>query len=137
MWDAILDPETLKAAGGIAAIIYGIATVVLLIAAVVAKAPSLRNDSRIVAPILAVVAIALALIDVEFPRADQMLLPILYPSVVLALAIAGIALIVLAVRGLKHRAMRIAAFIAAPIPMATSGVLVLLAYLLAHSRFCC
>lgn len=137
MWESVLDPETLKLACGVAAIIYGVATVTLLIAAVIAKTPSLRNDSRIVAPILAIIAISLALIDVEFPRASETLLPVLYPSVVLALAVAGVALIILAISVLKHRLTRIVALIAAPLPMVTSGVLVLIAYMLAHSRFCC
>lgn len=135
--ESILDPDNLKPACGIAAAIYGIAAVALLITAVVAKNQSLRDDSRIVAPILASVAVALALIDVGLPRASQTLLPILYPSVVLALAVAGVSLVVLAIRALKHRATRIAAFIAAPLPLAASGVLMLIAYLLAHSRFCC
>lgn len=137
MWESILDPENLKRACGVAAMIYGIATVTLLVAALVAKTPSLRNDSKIVAPILAIVAISLALIDVEFPRASETLLPILYPGVVLALAVAGVALIILAIRVLKHSATRIAALVAAPLPIATSGVLVLIGFLLAHSRFCC
>lgn len=133
----MLDPDVLKAGGGIAAMIYGIAAAALLITGVITKNPSLRNDSRIVAPILAIIAIALALIDLEFPRASQTLLPILYPSVTLALVVGGVALIILAIRALKHRAMRILALIAAPLPMAAGGLLVLLAYLLAHSRFCC
>lgn len=137
MWETILDPETIKLACGVAAMIYGIATVTLLIAAVFAKTPSLRNDSRVVAPILAIIAISLALIDVAFPRASQTLLPILYPTVVLALALSGAALIILAIRALKHPATRIAAVVAAPLPMATSGVLLLIALTLAHSRFCC
>lgn len=137
MWEALLDPENLKRACGVAAMIYGIATVTFSIAAIVAKAPSLRNDSKIIAPTLAIVAICLALIDIEFPRASQTLLPILYPSVVLALAGAGVALVILAIRVLKHRATRIAAVIAAPLPIATSGVLLLIAFMLAHSRFCC
>lgn len=137
MWDALLDPETLKLGAGIAAMIYGAATVALLIAVVVTKTPSVRNDSRIVAPILAIVAISLALIDVEFPRADETLLPILYLSVVLTLSVAGIALVVLAISVLKYPATRIAALVAAPLPMATCAVLMLIAYMLAHSRFCC
>jgi hypothetical protein len=64
-------------------------------------------------------------------------LSILYPTVVLALALSGAALIILAIRVLKHRATRIAAVVAAPLPMATSGVLLLIALTLAHSRFCC
>jgi hypothetical protein len=111
--------------------------VILLIATIIAKPPSLRNDSRIVAPILAIVAISLALIDVEFPRASQTLLPILYPGVVLILAASAVALIILAIRVLKHCATRIGAVIAALVPMATSAVLLLIAFMLAHSRFCC
>lgn len=137
MLENILDPEVLKSGCGIAALIYGIATVAILIAAAVARNPSLRHDSRIVAPILAIVAIAFALIDFEFPRASQTLLPILYPSVTLALPVAGVALIIVAIRPLKDRAIRIVALIAAPLPIATGGVLVLIAYMLAHSRFCC
>lgn len=137
MWETILDPETLKLACGVAAMIYGIATLTLLIATVLTKTPSLRSDSRIVAPILAIIAISLALVDVGFPRASQTLLPILYPSVVLTLAAAGVALIILAIRVLKHRGTRIAALVAAPLPMATSGVLMLIALMLANSRFCC
>jgi len=135
--ERILDPEFLKSACGIAAAMYGIAALALMAATVLAQNPSLRNDSRIVAPVLAIVAVALALVDFEFPRADQTLLPILYPSVVLALAVAGVALIILAIRGLKRRAMRIAALIAAPLPLAVSGVLVLISIMLANSRFCC
>jgi hypothetical protein len=137
MFEKVLDPEVLKSGCGIAAMIYGAATAAILITAVVAKNPSLRNDSKIVVPILAIVTVALALIDLEFPRASQTLLPILYPSIVLALGLAGVALIALAVRALKHRATRIVALIAAPLPIAVSAVLVLIAYLLAHSRFCC
>jgi hypothetical protein len=137
MWEALLDPEMLKPACGIAAATYGIATVTLVVARVVATAPSLRNDSRIVAPILAVIAISLALVDVEFPRASQTLLPILYPSVVLTLAVAGVTLVILAIRVLRHPATRIAALVAAALPTATSGVLVLIAVMIAHSRFCC
>jgi hypothetical protein len=137
MWETILDPETIKRACGVAAMIYGIAAVTLLIAVVIAKTPSLRNDSRILAPILAIIAFSLALIEIEFPRASQTLLSILYPTVVLALALSGAALIILAIRVLKHRATRIAAVVAAPLPMATSGVLLLIAFMLAHSRFCC
>jgi hypothetical protein len=137
MWETILDPETIKRACGVAAMIYGIAAVTLLITAVIAKTPSLRNDSRILAPILAIIAISLALIEVEFPRASQTLLSILYPTVVLALALSGAALIILAIRVLKHRATRIAALVAAPLPMATICVLLLIAFMLAHSRFCC
>jgi hypothetical protein len=116
--------------------IYGIAAVTLLIAAV-AKTPSLRDDSRILAAILAIIAISLALIDVGFPRASQTLLPVLYPGVVLALTFSGVVLIILAIRVLKHRVTRIAAVVAAPFPIATSGVLLLIAVILAHSRFCC
>lgn len=137
MLEKILDPETLKSGCGVAAVIYGITTVALLIVSVLAKNLSLRNDSRIVVPILAIVTVALALIDLEFAAASQTLLPILYPSVILALALAGVALFILAVRALKHRATRIVALIAAPLPMAVSAVLVLIAYMLAHSRFCC
>lgn len=137
MLEDILDPEVLKAGCGIAAMIYGIAAVALLITAVITKNPSLRNDSRVVAPILAIIAVALVLIDLEFPRASQTLLPILYPSVTLALVVGGVALIIVAIRALKHPATRIVALIAAPLPMAAGGLLVLLAYLLAHSRFCC
>ena len=137
MWETILDPETIKRACGVAAMIYGIAAVTLLIAAVIAKISSLRNDSRILAPILAIIAISLALIDVEFPRASQTLLPILYPAVILTLAVSGVTLIILAIHVLKHRATRIAAVVAAPLPIATSGVLLLIAFVLAHSRFCC
>jgi hypothetical protein len=137
MWETILDPETIKRACGVAAMIYGIAAVTLLIAAVVAKNPSLRNDSRIVAPIFAIIAISLALIDVGFPRASQTVLPLLYPGVVLALAVSGVVLIILAIRVLQHRAIRIAAVVAAPLPVATSVVLLLIAFMLAHSRFCC
>lgn len=137
MLENILDPDTLKSDCGIAAIIYGIATVALLITAVVTKNPSLRNDSRILAPVLAIVAVALALIDIELPRASQTLLPILYPSIVLVLTLAGVALIVLAIRPLKNRATRILALIAAPLPMAAGGALVLIAFMLAHARFCC
>lgn len=137
MWETILDPANLKAACGVTALIYGIACVAISIAALIAKASSLRSDSRILAPILATVAIALALVEVEFPRASQTLLPILYPSVVLALGAAGIALIVLAACTLKQRATRVAALVAAAIPIATSGVLTLIGYMLAHSRFCC
>lgn len=137
MFEKILDPEVLKSGCGIAAIIYGIATVALLITAAIAKNPSLRNDSRVVAPILAIITVALALIDLEFPRASQTLLPILYPSITLALALAGVALVIVGIRALKHRATRIVALVAAPLPMVVSAVLVLVAYLLAHSRFCC
>lgn len=137
MLENILDPEALKSDCGIAAIIYGIATVALLITAVATKNPSLRNDSRILAPVLAIVAVALALIDIELPRASQTLLPILYPSIVLVLTLAGVALIVLAIRPLKNRATRILALIAAPLPMAAGGALVLIAFMLAHARFCC
>lgn len=137
MWETILDPETLKFACGAAAVVYGVAAAMLLIAPVVAKATLLRNDSRIVAPILAVIAISLALVDVEFPRASQTLLPVLYPSVVLTLAVAGVALIILAIRVLKYPATRITALVAAPLPVAVSGVLVQIAVTLAHGRFCC
>lgn len=137
MWDAILDPEALKSSCGVAALIYGIATAALLIATVTTRVPSLRNDSRILAPILAIVAISLALVDLEFPRADQALLPLLYPSVVLILGVAGVALIVLAIRILKNRVTRITALFASPLPMVTSAVLVLIAVILSHSRFCC
>lgn len=137
MFENILDPDVLKSGCGIAAMIYGIVTVAILITALIAKNSSLRNDSRIVAPILALITVALVLIDLEFARASQTLLPILYPSVTLALAVAGVALIIVAIRVLKHRAMRIVALIAAPLPMAVGGVLILIAYLLAHSRFCC
>ncbi|MGC2407314.1 MAG: hypothetical protein WA431_12975 [Candidatus Cybelea sp.] len=137
MWETILDPETIKLACGVAAMIYGIATVTLLIAAIIANTSSLRNDSRIVAPILAIIAISLALVDAGFPRASQTLLPILYPGVGLTLAVSGVALIILAIRILKHRATRIVAVVAAVLPMATSVVLLLIALVLAHSRFCC
>lgn len=137
MAESILDPETLKLGCGIAAMAYGIATVILAIAAVVAKTSSLRNDSKIIVPILALLAIALALVDVEFPRASQTLLPILYPSVVLILVVSGAALVVLAVRVLRHRATRILALVAAPLPLAISAVLILIAFLLSHSRYCC
>lgn len=137
MLEKILDPDVLKSGCGIAAMIYGIATVAILITALIAKNSSLRNDARIVAPILAIITVALALIDLEFPRASQTLLPILYPSVTLSLVLAGVALIIVAIRALKHRTTRIVALIAAPLPIAVGGVLVLLAYMLANSRFCC
>lgn len=137
MLDKLLDPDVLKSGCGFAAAIYGLAAVALLIAAGAAKDPSLRNDARIVAPILAVVAVAFALVDVEFPRASQTLLPILYPSVMLGLAVAGVALILLAAVTLKQRAIRILTLLAAPLPLAVSGVLVLIGILLSHSRFCC
>ena len=137
MFENILDPEVVKSGCGIAATIYGIATVAILIAAVTAKNPPLRNDSRIVFPISAIVTIALALIDLEFPCASQTLLPILYPCVTFALAAAAVTLIIVAIRALKHPATRIVALTAAPLPMAAAGVLVLIAYMLARSRFCC
>jgi hypothetical protein len=137
IFENILDPDVLKSGCGIAATIYGITAVAILIAAVIASQPSLRNDSRILAPILAIIAVALALIDVEFPRASETLLPILYLSVVLVLAVAAVALIVVAFRALKNRVTRIVALVAAPLPMAAGIVLVLIAYMLAHSRFCC
>jgi hypothetical protein len=50
---------------------------------------------------------------------------------------AGIALIALAIRTLKNRTTRIAALVAAPLPFAVSGLLLLIGYQLAHTRFCC
>lgn len=75
-----------------------------------ASTPSLRNDSRIVVPLLAITAISLALIDVEFLRASQALLPMLHPAT------------------------RMAALLAAQPPIATNGVLALIALMLASSR---
>lgn len=135
--DSLLDPDFLKPACGFAAIAYGVAAVALLIVALSAKDQPLRNDARIVAPLVAIVAIGLALIDVGLPRATQSVLPILYLSVVLALAFSGVALVVLAILALKHRATRIAALLAAPLPLAAAVVLVLIGFMLANSRFCC
>jgi hypothetical protein len=64
-----------------------------------------------------VVAIALAVANVDFSRASQPLLGIIILSVVLAPA-AGIALIALAGRTLKNRATRIVALVAVPVPVA-------------------
>jgi lysylphosphatidylglycerol synthetase-like protein (DUF2156 family) len=134
--DTLLDPETLKRACGIAAAVYFIGAIALFIYAVVT--PALRRDaSRVVAALLAIIALSLALIDYEFPRASEAVLPILYPGVVFALAVSGLALAALAFRSLKNRTIRIAAIVAAPLPLAVSGVLILISYLLAHSRFCC
>ncbi len=136
--DAITDPDFLLPACGIAAIAYGISAAALfLIIASVKTNATLRNDAKIVAPILTIVAIALALADIESPRASQTLLAILMPAIVFVLATAGIALIAVAIRTLKNRATRIAALIAAPLPLAVSGVLLLIGYQLAHTRFCC
>ena len=136
--DAIADPDFLLPACGIAAIAYGVSAAALFLIIPSAKTnTTLRNDAKIVAPILTIVAIALALADVESPRASQTLLAILMPAVVFVLATAGIALIALAIRTLKNRATRIASLVAAPLPLAVSGVLLLIGYQLAHARFCC
>jgi hypothetical protein len=133
--EIITDPEVLKRACGIAADVYLVSALTLFLTAV--RTPTLRNDIRIVAPILAIVAISLALITFEFPRASQTVLLIIYPSVVVALGAAGIALVAIAFRPLKTRAARIVAVVAAPLPLAVCGILNLITYLLAHSRFCC
>jgi hypothetical protein len=136
--DPITDPDFFLPACGIAAIAYGVSAAALFLIALSARATTtLRDDAKIVAPILTIVAIALALADVESPRASQALLPILLPAIVFVLPAASIALIALAIRTLKNRAMRIAALVAAPIPLAVSGVLLLIGYQLAHARFCC
>ena len=136
--DAITDPDFFLPACGVAAIAYGVSAAALFFITLSAKTyTTLRNDAKIVAPILTIVAIALALADVESPRASQTLLPILLPAIVFVLPAAGIALIALAIRTLKNRATRIAALVAAPLPLAVSGLLLLIGYQLAHGRFCC
>lgn len=59
------------------------------------------------------------------------------PAIIFVLPAAGIALIALAVRTLKNRATRIAALVAAAIPLAVTGALLLIGYQLSHARFCC
>lgn len=136
--DAITDPEFFLPACGIAAIAYGVSAAALFLITVSARTnTTLRNDAKILAPILTIVAIALALADVESPRASQTLLAILLPTIVLVLPAASIALITLAMRTLKNRATRIAALVAAPLPLAVSGLFLLIGYQLAHTRFCC
>ncbi len=136
--DAITDPDFFLPACGVVAIAYGVSAAALFFIAQSAKTDTtLRNDAKIVAPILAIVAIALALVDLESPRASQTLLAILMPAIVFMLPAAGIALIALAIRTLKNRATRIAALVAAPLPLAVSGLLLLIGYQLAHGRFCC
>jgi hypothetical protein len=134
----ITDPDFFLPACGIAAIAYGVCAAALFL--IIPRAnpnTTLRNDAKIVAPIFTIVAIALALVDVESPQASQTLLAILMPAIVFVLPAAGIGLIALAIRTLKNRATRIAAFVAAPIPLAVTGVLLLVGYQLAHARFCC
>jgi hypothetical protein len=136
--DAITDPDFFLPACGIAAIAYGVSAAALFLRTLSAKTnTTLRNDAKIVAPILTLVAIALALLDVESPRASQTLLPILMSGIVFVLPAAGIALIVLPIRTLKNRATRVAALVAAPLPLAVTGLLLLIGYQLAHARFCC
>ena len=136
--NAITDPDFFLPACGIAAIAYGASAVALFLIALSARTnTTLRNDAKIVAPILTIIAIALALADFESPRASQTLLAILLPAIVFVLPAASIALVALATRTLKNRATRIAALVAAPLPLAVSGVLLLIGYQLAHARFCC
>jgi hypothetical protein len=136
--DAVTDPDFFLPACGIAAIAYGVSAAALFLVTLSARTKTtLRNDAKIVAPILTIVAIALALTDIESPRASQTLLAILLPAIVFVLPAASIALIALAMRTLKDRATRIGALVAAPLPLAVSGVLLLIGYQLAHARFCC
>jgi len=114
--DAITDPDFFLPACGIAAIAYGVSVAALFLITLSARTnTTLRNDAKIVAPILTIVAIALALVDVESPRASQTLLPILLPAIIFVLPGASIALIALAMRTLKNRATRIVALVAAPL----------------------
>ncbi|MGA2760804.1 MAG: hypothetical protein ABSF08_10850 [Candidatus Cybelea sp.] len=132
------DPDFFLPACGFAAIAYGVCAAALFLIIPSARANTmLRNDARIVAPIFTIVAIALALVAIESPRASQALLPILMPAIVFVLPAAGIALIALAVRTLKNRATRIAALVGAAIPLAVTGGLLLIGYQLSHARFCC
>ena len=121
-----------------AAIAYGVSAAALFLLTLSAKTnTTLRNDAKIVAPILTIVAVALALADVEAARASQTLLAILLPAIVFVLPATSIALIAVAMRTLKNRVTRITALVAAPLPLAVSGVLLLIGYQLAHARFCC
>jgi len=133
--DAILDPETMKRACAIASAVYFVVAAALFIGTV--RTPTLRNAEKVVAPLLLIAAISFALIAFAFPSATQSVLPILYPCVVIALGATGLALVTLAFRSLKTRIIRIVAIVAAPLPLAVSAVLILIAYLLAHTRFCC
>jgi hypothetical protein len=133
--EIITDPEVLKRVCGIAAAAYFVSALALFFAAV--KTQTLRYDTRIVAPILTTVAISLALVAFEFARASQPVLLILFPSVVVALGAAGVALPVIAFRQLRTRVARTVAVVAAPLPLIVCGILNLITYLLAHSRFCC
>jgi len=136
--DAITDPDFFLSACGITAIAYAVSAAALFLIILSAKAhATLRNDAKIVAPILAIIAIALALTSYESARASQPLLGILTLATVLVLPAAGIALIAVAIRALKNRATQIAALVAAPLPLAFCGVMLLIGYQLAHARFCC
>jgi hypothetical protein len=136
--DGITDPDFFLPACGMAAIAYGVSAAALFLLTLSAKTnTTLRNDAKIVAPILTIVAVALALADVEAARASQTLLAILLPAIVFVLPATSIALIAVAMRTLKNRVTRITALVAAPLPLAVSGVLLLIGYQLAHARFCC